>query len=89
MTESLKELLLGNKFLVRTVTYFCLGEVVAIHDNIVQLENASWVADTGRFSETIRHGSLKESEYVGSMFFNMDSVVDFFPWNHELPSAEK
>ena len=80
----------GKSFLIRTVTYHCVGKISSVFaDNFLRLESASWVADSGRFSEAIRTGELNEVEFVGEMYVNMASVVDFFPWNKELPTKTK
>ena len=55
----------------------------------MHLENASWVADSGRFMQAIKNGKLNEYEEVGECFVNLDSVTDFFPWKHSLPKGQK
>ncbi len=79
----------GKKFYFRTVTYHQVGEVVKQIGSLVQLKNASWVADSGRFMQAIKNGELSEVEPVGDMFINIESLIDMFPWNHELPKEQK
>jgi len=81
--------LVGKKLLIRTVTYFSIGQVVQVEDGFIKLATASWVADTGRFNEAIKNGKLNEVEPVGEMYVSLGSVVDMFPWNHELPTEVK
>jgi len=81
--------LIGKKFFFRTVTYHCTGRVVSLIGTIAQLENAAWIADSGRFADAIAKGELSEVEPVGIMYLNLQTVVDFFPWNHKLPEAQK
>ena len=82
--------LVGKAFFFRTVTYHLVGKVVAEHpNNIIELSEASWVADSGRFMQAIKEGSLSEVEPVGVAFINLKSVTDFFPWNHALPTTQK
>ena len=81
--------LVGEKWFFRTVTYHMVGEVKKIVGRFAHLKNASWIADSGRFNEAIKNGTLNEVEYVGEAFINLDTVVDFFPWIHELPSTTK
>lgn len=81
--------LIGEKWYFRTVTYHSVGEVKSIVGRFAQLKNASWVADSGRFNEAIKNGTLSEVEYVGEAFVNLDTVVDFFPFNHDLPKSSK
>jgi hypothetical protein len=78
-----------DKLFLRTVTYHLLGEVEAVEGSWLKLKNASWVADSGRFHTAIEKGSLNEVEYVGEAFLNLDTVVDAFPWNHDLPTESR
>ena len=81
--------MVGHSFFFRTVTYHMVGEVKDLFGNFVVLRNASWVADSGRFSQAIKEGTLSEVEPVGEAFLNLNSVVDFFPWKHRLPTRQK
>jgi hypothetical protein len=80
---------IGKKFFFRTVTYHLIGEVVKIVGPFFQLKGASWVADSGRFMEAIKDGALDEVEPVGECGVNISTIVDWFPWNHKLPTKQK
>ncbi len=79
----------GTKLFIRTVTYHMVGEVVKRVGKFFQLKNASWVADSGRFMNAIKEGTLDEVEPVGGAFLNTDSIVDMFEWKHKLPVSQK
>jgi len=84
--------MIGKKFFFRTVTYHAVGRVVkwiSCEENFIELSDASWVADSGRFMNAIKEGVLSEVEPVGTMWINLNSVVDFFPWKHDLPTEQK
>jgi hypothetical protein len=81
--------LVGKKWFFRTVTYHMVGKVEKLIGKIVQLSDASWVADSGRFMNAIKEGKLSEVELVGDCFVNLDTVTDFFPWTHALPKEQK
>ncbi|MCP4568359.1 MAG: hypothetical protein GY841_12345 [FCB group bacterium] len=81
--------MIGKKFFFRTVTYHSTGRVVKQIGAILELEDAAWIADSGRFSDALKGGKLSEVEPVGKMYLNMSTVVDFFPWNHPLPKEQK
>lgn len=81
--------LIGGKYYFRTVTYHTVGEVKKIVGRFAYLTGASWIADSGRFMDAIQNGSLNEVEPVGVAFVNLDTVVDFFPWTHKLPTEQK
>lgn len=80
---------IGQKLFFRTVTYHCVGEVVKKIGNLFELKNASWIADSGRFMNAIRDGTLDEVEPVGKMWLNTSAIVDIFPWKHSLPKDQK
>jgi len=81
---------IGGSYLFRTVTYFLLGKVKEIKGSFIELEKASWVADTGRFNEAISKGSLSEVETVAvPVWLNASSIVDVFEWTHALPKESK
>ena len=91
--ESFKEIgslkdMVGEKFFFRTVTYHLTGRVKKVIGSILELENAAWIADSGRFMNAIKSGELKEVEPVGRAYININSVVDFFPWKHKLPEKQ-
>jgi len=82
--------MVGQCFFFRAITYHMVGKVTKIvSSSIIELETASWVADSGRFHQAIKNGTLKEVEPVGKAFLNLDTVVDFFPWTHPLPTQQK
>lgn len=81
--------LVGQKLFIRTVTYHMTGKVVKRMGAFIQLETAAWIADSGRFSDALKTGKLNEVEPVGTMWVNLSSVVDFFPWKHKLPEEQK
>jgi len=81
--------LVGKKLFIRTVTYHMTGKVTKRMGAFLQLEDAAWIADSGRFSDALGKGELDEVEPVGNAWINLSSVVDFFPWKHELPTEKK
>lgn len=86
--NSLKDLV-GEKFFFRTVTYHLTGKVKKVIGKLIELEDAAWIADSGRFMDCIKYGKLNEVEPVGTAFINVDSLTDFFPWKHQLPKDQK
>lgn len=79
----------GENYFLRCVTYHMVGKVKEIVGSFLVLEDASWIADSGRFSNAIKEGKLSEVEPVGTAFVNTNSVVDAFPWKHSLPTKQK
>ena len=87
MNESIFEV--GKAYFFRTVTYHLVGKVTKQVGNFLELEDASWVADSGRFMNAIKEGTLSEVEPVGIAYINVESITDAFPWIHVLPKEQK
>lgn len=80
----------GKKYFIRTVTYFVTGKVKKIAGGFLVLEDAAWIADTGRFNEAINKGALSEVEPVNVLvFLNLNSITDGYEWIHKLPREVK
>jgi hypothetical protein len=79
----------GQKLFIRTVTYHMVGKVTKLVGQFFELKDASWVADSGRFMGAIKDGTLDEVEPVGTAWLNVQSIVDIFPWKHDLPKTQK
>jgi len=81
---------IGKKYLFRTVTHIDVGMVVDIVGDFVVIEQASWIADTGRFHDCLLNGSFGEIEpYPNQAFVNTSALVDAAPWDHVLPTSQK
>jgi hypothetical protein len=91
-TDTKQELpfVVGGKYFIRTVTYFATGKVKRIVGKFLVLEDAAWIADTGRFSDAMSKGIMDEVEPVEcEMFLNTDSITDAFVWDKKLPKEQK
>ena len=80
--------MIGSKYFFRTVSYFVVGKVKKQIGQFFELEEASWIPCTGRFMDFIKEGKLDEVEPTGKHFVNIEMVVDFFEWIHELPKDQ-
>lgn len=80
---------IGKAYLIRTVTYHQVGILKDIQDDFLIFKDASWVADSGRFSDCLTKGSFNEVEYVGPMLINKTAIVDAFPWENKVPKETK
>lgn len=82
---------IGKKMLIRTVTYHLVGEIKNRLGNLFELKNASWVADTGRFMDSLKGGftDSAEIEPAGQCWVNVETIVDMFPWKHDLPTKQQ
>lgn len=68
----------GQPYLIRTVSMIDTGRVVAVTDQEIVLEDAAWIADTGRFSDAIKSAEFAEVEPFpdGKVIVNRSAVID-------------
>lgn len=80
----------GDCVLIRTVTMMQVGRIVAIYPGEIVLDEAAWVADSGRFSAALETGVLEEVEVVrGPVIVGRGAIVDVYQWRHQLPKVTK
>lgn len=80
----------GEKYFIRTVTNYIVGKLEEITPEFFVFSSASWVADTGRFSNFLEKGEANEVEPVKGLYrIGRGSIVDGFDWNHKLPLEQK
>ena len=86
---------IGKQYFIRTGTYHSMGKLKAVKWKFLVLDDASWIPDSGRFTQFLERGELNEVEPIrcGSanriMFINIDFIADAFEWNHPLPDKQK
>ena len=88
--EQSHSLEVGKAYLIRTVTMHYTGRVVAVTDSDVVLDDAAWIADTGRYANSLASGSLSEVEpYPSRVAVCRGGMIDFAEWNHPLPRVQR
>ena len=81
---------LGQKYYIRTVTHHYVGRLVQKDANDFVLEECSWIADSGRWSNALKTGELKEVEpYPCYAIINRAAICDSSVWDHKLPRDQK
>lgn len=82
--------LLGESIIVRTVTHYYTGRLAGYDEHWLILDDAAWIADTGRWSTALATGKLNEIEpYPNKTFVATGAVVDLSAWAHDLPRTVK
>ena len=80
----------GAAYLIRTVTNYWTGRLVAIGEQELVLADAAWIADTGRFTQALDKADLNEVEPVkGNVIIGRGSIVDAAEWKNNLPREQK
>ena len=69
---------IGKIYLIRTVTMIDTGRLVAVTPYELVLEEAAWIADTGRFTQAIQKAEFGEVEPFpdGRVIIGRGSIVD-------------
>lgn len=81
---------IGEKYFIRTATFFQLGRLKEVTGKWLILEDASWIADTGRFYDFLKDGKCNEYEaFQNDVFVAIDSIIDATKWTHELFKGNK
>jgi hypothetical protein len=82
----------GDKLFIRGVTMAYTGRVKAWTDAEVELEDAAWIADTGRFAQAMEKGDFSEVEPYPpgeTVVVNRDAVSDWRVISFDLPRSQK
>jgi hypothetical protein len=69
---------IGGKYLIRTVTMTNTGRLVQVFDQELVLEDAAWIADTGRFTDNLKSCAFEEVELFpdGKVIIGRGAVID-------------
>jgi hypothetical protein len=69
---------IGANYLIRTVTMIDTGKLVAVWPTELVLEQAAWVAHTGRFAGALKSCEFSEVEPfpAGKLIIGRGSVID-------------
>lgn len=69
---------IGKVYLIRTVTMTDTGRLVAVTEHELVLEEAAWVADTGRFAQAVAKAEFGEVEPFpeGRVIIGRGAVID-------------
>jgi hypothetical protein len=82
---------IGQNYFIRTVTMHLTGRLVDVTDLELVLEDAAWIADSGRFATAMKTGVLDEVEPYpgGKTIVGRGAIVDAWAWPHGLPREQK
>jgi len=81
---------IGANYLIRTVTMIDTGRLVEVTPMELVLEDAAWVADTGRFSDALKKSEFSEVEPfpAGRVIIGRGSIIDAVEISN-LPMKQK
>lgn len=69
---------IGANYFIRTVTHHHTGRLVEVTPTELVLENAAWIADSGRFADALKSCSFNEVEPFpsGRVIVGRGALVD-------------
>ena len=69
---------IGKIYLIRTVTMIDTGKLVGVTPQELILEDAAWIADTGRFSDALENATFGEVEPFpnGKVILGRGAIID-------------
>jgi len=69
---------IGKNYFIRTVTMNNTGRLVEVGEHELVLEDAAWIADSGRFSDVLKNSKFSEVEPFPSkrVIVGRGAVVD-------------
>jgi len=83
---------IGKNYFIRTVTHHLVGRLIKVTSKELVLEEASWIADDGRFHDALKNGIFNEIEPFPqdlSVIVGRGSLIDCVIWRHSLPKDQK
>lgn len=81
---------IGALYMIRTVTMIQTGRLVSVCPQELVLEDAAWIADTGRFTQAAATGEFGEVEMFppGKVIVGRGGIIDAFKVG-SVPSKQK
>jgi hypothetical protein len=83
---------IGKNYFIRCVTHYYTGRLVRVTAQELVLEDAAWIADTGRFAQAIETGDFSEVEpypAIHELIIGRGAVVDAIEGSWNLPKKQK
>jgi len=77
-------------YFIQTPTHYFIGTLVNITDTELQLQNCSWIADTGRLTQALQTGNFIEVElYPNPLIIPRTSIICAMLWTLPVPNVQK
>ena len=82
---------IGKNYFIRTVTHYYTGRLVEVYDHELVIEDAAWIADTGRYADALKSGDFSEVEPYpeGQVIIGRGALLDATQLSSTLPRSQK
>lgn len=85
---------IGKNVYIQTITLFFTGKLMSIEAGFFVIQDAAWIAATGRVATALVEGNSALGEVEPypdglEVRVSIDATVVFFQWLHPLPREQK
>ena len=81
---------IGKTYFIRTVTMNLTGVLIGVYEHELELEDAAWIADSGRFADALKTGKFSEVEpFPGRVVVGRGALVDATIVDFAAPRDQK
>lgn len=92
--QTLKDspLVLGENYLIRTVTMIYTGKLTKVYDKELVLVDCAWIPETERWAQTVEKGVFKEVEPYPDgheVILNREAILDTTRVHWKLPRSQQ
>ncbi len=84
--------IIGENYLIRTVTMIYTGKLIKVFDKELVITNASWIPETDRWAKTCEKGTFNEVEPYPintEVILGRDAILDSIKVEWKLPRKQK
>lgn len=82
---------IDDNYFIRTVTHHFTGKLVAVYDQELVLTTAAWIADDGRFADSMKDGKYAEIEPYPQdkrVVIGRGALIDAHTTDNPLPTKQ-
>lgn len=83
---------IGQGYFIRTVTMSYTGRLTAVHEHELELSEACWIADSGRFHKALAgewDSNAEHEPFPMPIVIGRGAIIDACPLSCELPKVVK
>jgi hypothetical protein len=83
---------IGSNYFIRTVTMSYTGRITAVHPQEIELADACWIADSGRFHKALKgewDAAAEHEPFPTAIVIGRGAIIDACPLSCEIPKAVK
>ena len=90
--ESAYDKKVGQNVFIRSFPHHYIGKLIEVYPRELVVQDASWIADSGRWMQALATGDLSEVEPYPDgeeVIVPRGNICDVSTWLHALPREQK